>query len=111
VDCLFCRIIAGEIPSTIVYRDDDVIAIADIDPQAPHHVLIMTKAHFANVAELAESDPELAGKLFVAAAKVGRAQAGTGFRLVVNTGAEGGQTVDHVHVHALAGRLMGWPPG
>jgi histidine triad (HIT) family protein len=108
---LFCKIVAGEIPATEVYRDDDVIAIVDINPQAPHHVLIMTKEHFANVGELTDQDPALAGKLFVAASKVGRAQAGTGFRLVVNTGAEGGQTVDHVHVHALAGRLMGWPPG
>jgi histidine triad (HIT) family protein len=111
VDCLFCGIVRGEIPADVVYQDDEVMAISDINPQAPHHVLVMTKQHFANVAELAMGDPDLTQKLFVAASRIGIGQAGTGFRLVVNTGAEGGQTVDHVHVHVLAGRLMGWPPG
>jgi histidine triad (HIT) family protein len=111
LDCIFCKIAAGEIPVDPVYRDEDIIAIYDINPQAPHHLLVMPRRHVENVYELAGSDGELVGKLFSTAARLGREQAGSGFRLVVNTGAEGGQTVDHVHVHVLAGRLMGWPPG
>ena len=111
MECIFCKIAAGELPVEPVYRDDDVIVINDINPMAPHHVLVMPIRHVENVVELADVDTELVGKLFRVAAKMGREQAGGGFRLVVNTGAEGGQTVDHVHVHVLAGRLMGWPPG
>jgi histidine triad (HIT) family protein len=111
MDCIFCKIAAGQVPVTPVYRDDDLIVINDINPQSPHHLLVMPVRHVENVVELADGDPELVGKLFRLAAKIGREQAGSGFRLVVNTGAEGGQTVDHVHVHVLAGRLMGWPPG
>jgi len=111
MDCIFCKIAAGEIPVEPVYRDADVMAIADINPQAPHHVLVMPVLHVENVYELANNDEALVAKVFATAAKLGREQAGGGFRLVVNTGAEGGQTVDHMHVHVLAGRLMGWPPG
>ena len=111
MDCVFCKIVAGDIPVEPVYRDDEVIAIRDINPQAPHHILVMPLRHIENVYELASSDDDLVGKVFATAAKLGREQAGGGFRLVVNTGAEGGQTVDHVHVHVLAGRLMSWPPG
>lgn len=111
MDCIFCKIAAGEIAVKPVYRDDDVMVINDINPQAPHHVLVMPIRHVENVVELAGVDGELVGKVFRIAAKMGREQAGGGFRLVVNTGAEGGQTVDHMHVHVLAGRLMGWPPG
>ncbi len=111
MDCIFCKIAAGELPVEPVYRDDDVMVIHDINPMAPHHVLVMPTRHVENVVELADMDGELVGKLFSVGAKMGREQAGGGFRLVVNTGAEGGQTVDHVHVHVLAGRLMGWPPG
>jgi histidine triad (HIT) family protein len=111
MDCIFCKIAAGEIPVEPVYRDGDVLAIADINPQAPHHVLVMPVQHVENVYELATNDEALVAKVFATAAKLGREQAGGGFRLVVNTGAEGGQTVDHMHVHVLAGRLMGWPPG
>lgn len=111
MDCIFCKIATGAIPVEPVYRDDDVMVITDINPQAPHHVLVMPIRHVENVVELADVDGELVGKVFRIAAKMGREQAGGGFRLVVNTGAEGGQTVDHMHVHVLAGRLMGWPPG
>ena len=111
MDCIFCKIASGAIAVQPVYRDDDVMVINDINPQAPHHVLVMPIRHAENVVELTDMDPALVGKVFRIAAKMGREQAGGGFRLVVNTGAEGGQTVDHMHVHVLAGRLMGWPPG
>lgn len=111
MDCVFCKIASGEIPVTPVYRDDHLMVINDINPQAPHHLLVIPLHHAENVVELADVEGDVIGKLFRLAAKVGREQAGSGFRLVVNTGAEGGQTVDHVHVHVLAGRLMGWPPG
>jgi histidine triad (HIT) family protein len=109
---LFCKIVAGEIPSNIVHQDDDVIAITDINPQAPHHLVVMPRKHFANVAELAGSgSPDLLAQLFSTAARIGREQDARGFRIVVNTGPLAGQTVDHVHVHVLAGRPMAWPPG
>lgn len=111
MDCIFCKIAAGEIPVEPIYRDADVMAINDINPQAPNHVLVMPIRHVENVYELANADPRLLGSLFTIAAKIGRELAGGGFRLVANTGAEGGQTVDHAHVHVLAGRLMHWPPG
>ena len=110
MDCIFCKIIAGELSASPVYRDDDVIVINDINPQAPNHVLVIPTRHVENVYELVD-DQVLIGKLFSTAATMGRQLAGSGFRLVVNTGAEGGQTVDHAHVHVLAGRLMHWPPG
>ncbi len=111
-DCIYCKIIREEIPARVVHRDDDVLAVVDINPQAPHHVLVMPLRHVENVADLAAlNDDALMAKLFATAANIGREQSGDGFRLVVNTGAQGGQTVDHVHVHVLSGRLMGWPPG
>lgn len=111
-DCIFCKIVRGEIPAREVYRDDDVVAIEDVNPQAPAHLLVLPIEHHRNVAELAVNDAALAARLFEAAARIGRERGGEqGFRLVVNTGAHGGQTVDHVHVHVLAGRSMSWPPG
>ncbi|HEV3092832.1 MAG TPA: HIT domain-containing protein [Candidatus Cybelea sp.] len=110
--CIFCRIASGEIPATAVHRDDDVIVIEDIDPKAPSHLLVMPVSHHATLAELAEADPALAGRLLALAARLGRERGGAGgYRIVVNTGRDGGQTVDHVHVHVLAGRAMTWPPG
>lgn len=110
--CIFCRIARGEIPSTNVYSDDDVIAIEDLNPQAPVHVLVMPRKHYATIGALCDDgDGDLLLLLFDAAAKIGRERGAGGFRLVVNTGADGGQTVDHVHVHVLAGRAMTWPPG
>jgi histidine triad (HIT) family protein len=112
MDCIFCKIAAGEIPANVVHRDDDLIAIVDVNPQAPQHLLVMPVKHYDNIAELAgAADADLMAKLFEKAAQLGREQSGSGFRLVVNTGADGGQTVDHLHVHVLAGRFMGWPPG
>lgn len=109
MECIFCEIIAGRIPSRPVYRDDDLIAIDDINPQAPVHRLVIPIEHHADVTEIEGHEPLMA-KLFATASRLGR-EAGGGFRLVVNTGAEGGQTVDHVHIHVLSGRFMEWPPG
>lgn len=112
-DCLFCRIVAGEIPATIVLDEERVLAFRDITPQAPVHVLVIPREHYANVAELAEANPALAGELMAAAARVARGEGvvDSGFRVVLNTGDDGGQTVGHVHAHVLAGRPLTWPPG
>jgi histidine triad (HIT) family protein len=112
-DCLFCKIAKGEIPSTPVYRDDRIVAIEDVNPQAPAHVLVMPIAHYANVVEMVDAnDTALTCRLMEVAARLGRDRGGDdGFRLVANTGRNGGQTVDHLHVHVLAGRPMSWPPG
>lgn len=112
MSCIFCRIAQGEIPSHEVYRDERVLAIADLNPQAPEHLLVMPVEHVANVAELAAKDDEgTMAALFAAAARLGQARLPRGFRLVVNTGVDGGQTVEHLHVHVLGGRTMHWPPG
>lgn len=111
-ECLFCKIIAGEIPATIAHRDDDVLAIVDVHPQAPHHLLVMPTKHYDDVATFVGfAAPGVVAKVFSVAAQLGREQSANGFRLVVNTGVDGGQTVGHVHVHVLAGRPMAWPPG
>jgi histidine triad (HIT) family protein len=112
-DCLFCRIIAGEIPSTMVHEDDMVVAIRDIAPRAPTHVLVIPRTHIASVADLTGTDGPLLGRILSAAASIARAEgiAERGYRLVVNAGPDGGQTVDHLHVHLLGGRRMTWPPG
>ena len=112
-DCIFCTIAAGEIPAKEVYRDDSVVAIEDLNPQAPTHLLVMPLSHHANVVDLARArDGALVSRLFEVAADLGAARGGSdGFRLVVNTGPNGGQTVGHLHVHVLAGRAMTWPPG
>jgi histidine triad (HIT) family protein len=112
-DCLFCRIVAGEIPADVVRDGERTLAFRDIAPQAPVHVLVITKEHYANAGELAEADAGLAGALLADAATVA-AEAGLaddGYRMVLNTGAEAGQTVFHVHAHVLGGRPMSWPPG
>lgn len=113
-DCIFCRIAQGEIPSTKVYEDDLVLAFRDLDPQAPEHVLVIPKKHIASVLDFAEEDRELAAHILtVVVPKIARelgVDAG-GFRLVTNTGADGGQTVGHLHFHLLGGRSLVWPPG
>jgi diadenosine tetraphosphate (Ap4A) HIT family hydrolase len=112
VDCLFCRIIAGEIPATKVQEDDQVLVIRDIGPKAPTHVLLMPKAHIASAADLTDADGPMLGRLFTVAAEVARAEGlDGGWRLVSNVGADAGQSVPHLHVHLLGGREMGWPPG
>jgi histidine triad (HIT) family protein len=111
-DCLFCRIVAGEIPATVVHEDDAVLAFRDIHPQAPTHVVVIPKSHHADVAALAAADPGLTSRVVAAAAEVARLEGlENGFRVVLNTGADGGQTVFHVHAHVLGGRGLGWPPG
>lgn len=111
-DCLFCAIAAGDIPATVVAADDDVIAFADVDPQAPTHVLVIPRRHVATLAELCELDPDLVVAMTTMATRVAaEAGLGNGYRVVVNTGADGGQSVSHVHTHVLGGRPMLWPPG
>lgn len=108
--CIFCKIARGEIPSAKVYEDERVLAFRDIDPKAPAHALIVPKAHFASVLE---ADAQTVGALFETAKEVAKALgvAESGFRLVVNTGRDGGQSVEHLHVHLLGGRALAWPPG
>lgn len=111
-DCLFCRIVAGEIPANEVYRDERVVAFHDINPQAPVHVLVIPASHHANVGELAAADPALLADVFATATSLtGELGLDSGYRVVVNTGADGGQTVDHMHVHLFGGRHLAWPPG
>ncbi|MDQ6826866.1 MAG: HIT domain-containing protein [Candidatus Eremiobacteraeota bacterium] len=110
--CIFCKIIAGEIPTREVHRSDDCVAIADANPQAPEHFLVLPVQHVKNFSQyVASTDPAIAGRLFGVAAHVGREHSKNGFRVVVNEGADGGQTVEHLHVHVLGGRHMHWPPG
>ncbi len=110
-DCLFCKIVHREIPATIVHEDDLCLAIEDISPQAPTHTLIIPKQHLADQRGLAEAPVELMGHLYGVANELAKIKGLTGFRTVVNTGAEAGQTVFHLHLHLLGGRPMGWPPG
>jgi len=111
--CLFCRIVAGEIPATPVFQDDLLIAIRDIDPKAPLHLLLLPRAHVQSAADLTDADAALSGRLFAVAARLARAEgvADDGYRLVTNIGRDGGQSVGHLHLHLLAGRPMTWPPG
>lgn len=108
-DCIFCRIIKGEIPSNKVYEDDKMIAIHDVAPAAPVHVLLLPKEHIENVTT---ADPEMVaymlGKVKTIAEQTGIAE--KGFRVVINTGEEGGQTVNHLHIHVIGGKALGWPP-
>lgn len=112
-DCLFCRIIQGTIPAKILYQDEHTLAFDDINPQAPVHSLVISKRHVPSVHDLEESDEALLGRLLVTCNKVAKHKglSDRGFRLVVNTGRDGGQTVSHVHFHVLGGRHLGWPPG
>ena len=113
-DCIFCKIARGEIPSTKVYEDDTVLAFRDLDPQAPEHVLVIPKKHLSSVLDFGAEDRELAAHILTdvvpALARMLGIDAG-GFRLVTNTGADGGQTVGHLHFHLLGGRSLTWPPG
>jgi histidine triad (HIT) family protein len=112
-DCLFCGIAAAEIPATIVSSSPRTIAFRDINPQAPVHILVITREHHANVAELAAAGDDLLADLVAHAHEVavGEGIADSGYRVVFNTGVHGGQTVHHVHAHVLGGRSMTWPPG
>ncbi len=110
-DCLFCKIIKREIPATIVHEDDLCLAFEDINPQAPTHTLIIPKQHIADQRGLSAAPVELMGHLYGVANELAKVKGLTGFRTVVNTGAEAGQTVFHLHLHLLGGRPMSWPPG
>ena len=112
-DCLFCRIVRGELPATKVAEDDEVLAFRDIAPRSPTHVLVIPKRHIASDADLTESDGPLLGRLFATLARVAREAgiADDGYRIVSNVGRWGGQTVDHLHLHLMGGRAFDWPPG
>lgn len=111
--CLFCRIVAGTVPSTQVYEDELVIAFRDIAPRAPTHILVIPRDHIASAADLTDDDATMLGRLFATAAELARQEgiADAGYRLVSNVGRWGGQTVDHLHIHLLGGRSFDWPPG
>jgi len=111
-NCLFCKIAAGEIPSKIVYEDQDVVAFEDINPQAPHHILFIPRRHIASMADLTPEDGPVLAALFIAAARVARDLdiSESGYRFVANVGPDSGQSVSHLHFHLLGGRRMGWPP-
>lgn len=112
MDCIFCKIVAGEIPSKKVFEDDSVLAFHDIDPKAPKHILVIPKKHLASLAEAQPGDVALLGHLLASASAIAREHGlGKGYRVVISTGPEGGQTVDHLHLHLLGGRQMHWPPG
>ena len=111
MSCLFCKIIAGEIPAEVKFQDDQVIAFADISPQAPVHLLIVPKLHVENAAELAAKSPAGLSAVFAAADQLAKAAGLTGYRTVFNTGADAGQSVFHAHLHLLGGRGLAWPPG
>ncbi len=112
MDCLFCNIVKGDIPSTKVYEDDSVYAFLDIDPQAPFHAIIIPKEHIASAADITEKNSLLIAKVFEAVAKIAKQEKlEEGFRVVNNCGEHGGQTVGHIHFHLLARRNLAWPPG
>lgn len=112
-DCIFCKIVRGEAPSQRVYQDEWVTAFRDIHPQAPTHILIVSNKHITGPLAVTDADAHIVGRIIIAANRIARQKgfAGGGFRLVANEGRDGGQLVDHLHFHLLAGRLLKWPPG
>ncbi len=111
-DCIFCKIAQGTIPAQIVHQDDTVVAFRDLHPQAPVHVLIIPRQHIGGLTEPAATDPRMLAAVYGAVQRlVGSLGLAKGFRVVANCGADGGQTVGHLHFHLLGGRSMGWPPG
>ena len=111
MSCIFCAIAAGEIPATIVYESDQVVAFRDLHPVAPVHVLVIPRRHYANVVEMS-ADASTTAEVLAAVTAVSRSEGvDTGFRLVFNTGRDAGQEVEHVHAHVIGGRRMDWPPG
>ena len=112
MDCIFCKIIEGTIPAKAVYQDESVFAFSDINPKAPIHLLIVPREHIASLNDANNDKKELLGHLLWVAADIAEKRGlGDGYRVVVNTGEDGGQTVDHLHLHLLGGRSMTWPPG
>jgi histidine triad (HIT) family protein len=112
MDCIFCKIVAGEIPAKKLYEDEQVMAFADVNPQAPVHALIVPKRHIVSLGHVSRENAGLLGHLHAVASELAAKHALTnGYRTVINTGPDGGQTVGHLHVHLLGGRPMHWPPG
>ena len=112
-DCLFCKIVAGQIPCTEVFADENFLAFRDIDPKAPCHILIIPRQHIDGLSDLTSAENELAGKLLVTATRIAADEGLVpgGYRFVINNGQDGGQTVGHLHLHILGGRPLAWPPG
>lgn len=110
-NCLFCKISIGEIPAAKLFESKEIFAIADIDPQAPTHLLFIPKTHFENAAEVAQKAPQVAAELLAGAGELAQQMGLTSYRLTFNTGAEAGQSVFHAHLHLLGGRAFTWPPG
>lgn len=112
-NCLFCKIAAGEIPAEVVYKDEQVFAFRDINPQAPVHVLVIPREHIASLSDAAQGDEAKLGQIMLAAARIARDEGLSegGFRTVINTGAGAGQSVFHIHAHVIGGRPLSWPPG
>jgi histidine triad (HIT) family protein len=112
-DCLFCKIVAGQIPANVVHQDDDLVAFRDINPQAPLHVLVIPKRHISTLNELTPGDDALVGSMLRRAAAIAaeHGYGDRGYRTVFNVNREAGQTVFHIHLHVLAGRGLSWPPG
>lgn len=113
MSCLFCRIVAGEIPAQIIYEDKQCLAFRDINPQAPTHILVIPRKHIAMLADATDEDEGVLGRLLLASAHVARDEglSEKGFRTVINCGAGAGQSVFHIHVHIIGGRRLDWPPG
>ena len=110
-DCLFCRMVQREIPAKVAYEDEEILAIYDIAPQAPHHLLVMPKKHIDRISSTGHEDQMLLGGLLGRAREIARKEGWEHFRMVINNGEEAGQTVFHIHLHLLSGRPMRWPPG
>lgn len=111
MDCVFCKIAAGEIPSEAIYEDENLIAFNDLDPQAPIHFLVIPKKHITSLATLDEADSALISQIMLTIAKLAKENGLEGYRVVTNIGEEGGQSVPHLHFHVLGGRSFNWPPG
>ena len=110
-DCIFCKIITGEIPADVVFRNENVVAFNDLNPQAPTHVLLLPTLHTENAAGVAKNSATITAALFLAADEIASQRGLSGYRTVFNTGEEAGQSVFHAHLHLLGGRAMAWPPG
>jgi histidine triad (HIT) family protein len=112
-DCIFCKIISGDIPGDIIYQNNDVLAFRDLNPQAPTHVLVIPKKHISTINDIQTDDAELIGKMVLAAKQIAKDEGidESGYRTVMNCNAGAGQTVFHIHLHVLGGRGMTWPPG
>ena len=111
MDCVFCKIVEGEIPTDKIYEDEDIIAFNDLDPQAPIHFLVIPKKHITSLAQVEESDSALVGRIMLAIQKLAAENNLESYRVVTNIGEDGGQTVPHLHFHVLGGRAFHWPPG